>query len=692
MKSKVVSGAVVLLMAIVLATVFDVKPLRAQVGYASITFRQDGDKSFRQAVLEGRARATIGVDGIVYNLPTTFFWQIGSTHYVLVHTPIIDSANSNSRYVFFSWSDGVFDPNRTITIAANAIYNASFLTEHYLTMLWDIDIQQTGGVTVDECEPWLPGSDWYSEGRQLSIYSGTPTTSEPSIDFGYDSSSWIFDGWIGTGNGSYTGTTRNPQITVNGPITETAYWRYPYHVYDQPFGWKDKRDYAAGAVAEARVTVNDNGWIQTYGMVDSSFSVATIAAGVGHDLDESDGEFEIRMSAIAQGFAPPPEVQTSIFFGLGLSVQDLDENKIILEEVARDYTLQGGWVSEQFIFATTVTLKNHRYRFFGWVEIDVSTEDFGGTEWDFEDTFRYIYLGWLEIRETSNPDFGLAIVGMPETISIPKIWVPPGESVELPIEIRSRNDFWSDIELSIDRLPPETAYGFSNPVVRPPPDGIATTLLTITTSPETPNGYYTLRINGTTAGGRTHMTAMTLRVSPPASAAVDIDPDTLNLRSEGEWITVYVELLDGYDVNAVDVSTVRLNDAFSVDPAAPVSTGDYDGDGMSDLMAKFNRTEITAYLYNILDVKFEDVVLTVSGKLKDGTLFEGSDIVRAIFAGDINGDELVNVVDLAMVCLGYGALKGEDAYDLDLDLNNDDIVDMKDLRAVAINLGARIPE
>jgi len=176
------------------------------------------------------------------------------------------------------------------------------------------------------------------------------------------------------------------------------------------------------------------------------------------------------------------------------------------------------------------------------------------------------------------------------------------------------------------------------------------------------------------------------------SASLDVDPNALNLRSKGGWITAYIELPEGYDVNDIDVSTVRLNDAFSVDTDAPANIWDYDGDGVLDLMVKFNRTELISYLYSVLEIRLKTVALTISGQLVDGTSFEGSDVIRAILAGDVNGDELVNVIDLSMVSVGYGALKGEDAYDVDLDLNNDGIVDMKDLTAVAINLGATIPE
>jgi parallel beta-helix repeat protein len=175
-------------------------------------------------------------------------------------------------------------------------------------------------------------------------------------------------------------------------------------------------------------------------------------------------------------------------------------------------------------------------------------------------------------------------------------------------------------------------------------------------------------------------------------ASIDIDPGTLNLRSQGRWITVYIELPEDYSVVDIDVSSIRLNETFSVDPDAPTQIGDYDSDGASDLMVKLNRTELTSYLYNILEVKLDTVTLTISGQLTDGTLFEGSDIVRTRLAGDVNEDWVVDVIDLSMVGRSFGARMDEDAYEGKLDLTSDGVIDIRDLMLIGINYGATIPE
>jgi len=120
------------------------------------------------------------------------------------------------------------------------------------------------------------------------------------------------------------------------------------------------------------------------------------------------------------------------------------------------------------------------------------------------------------------------------------------------------------------------------------------------------------------------------------TATVDIDPDTLNLKSKGEWITCYIELPEGYNVSDIDVSTIMLNDTIPVSlldvPApkpVPTEIGDYDNDGVPDLMVKFNRTELTSHIHNVLGIEYGNVTLTITGEVA-GTPFEGSDSIRVI--------------------------------------------------------------
>lgn len=56
----------------------------------------------------------------------------------------------------------------------------------------------------------------------------------------------------------------------------------------------------------------------------------------------------------------------------------------------------------------------------------------------------------------------------------------------------------------------------------------------------------------------------------------------------------------------------------------PFEIGDYDADGVRDLMVKFDRRELVALL------EAGNMELTVAGMLENGTPFEGTDTVTVI--------------------------------------------------------------
>jgi len=103
---------------------------------------------------------------------------------------------------------------------------------------------------------------------------------------------------------------------------------------------------------------------------------------------------------------------------------------------------------------------------------------------------------------------------------------------------------------------------------------------------------------------------------PTVPATIDIDPDTLNLKSKGVF-TAYITLPEGYDVADIDMGTVTCE-------GAPAVRGVTDG---SILIAKFNRQDLNGVPTG------KEVELTVSGNLLDGTPFTGSDIIRVISKG-----------------------------------------------------------
>jgi len=116
--------------------------------------------------------------------------------------------------------------------------------------------------------------------------------------------------------------------------------------------------------------------------------------------------------------------------------------------------------------------------------------------------------------------------------------------------------------------------------------------------------------------------------APPAGlhAHIRILPRTLNLKSRGRWITCYIELPEPHNVGDIDVGSLLLNDRVHA-AARPATVGDYDGDGIPDLMVKFPRHEVIA----ILGVG-ERVEITITGQVA-GNAFQGSDLIRVINPG-----------------------------------------------------------
>jgi beta propeller repeat protein len=131
--------------------------------------------------------------------------------------------------------------------------------------------------------------------------------------------------------------------------------------------------------------------------------------------------------------------------------------------------------------------------------------------------------------------------------------------------------------------------------------------------------------NGTSYGDEKRFTTSN---AGSITATIDFDPDTLNLKSKGNYVTVYIELPRGYLVTQIDISSIRLNGTVPA-LAKPKAIGDYDKDGIPDLMVKFDRAAVQKIL-----ALGNQVEITITGKVA-GVDFEGSDTIRVIKEGGI---------------------------------------------------------
>jgi hypothetical protein len=120
------------------------------------------------------------------------------------------------------------------------------------------------------------------------------------------------------------------------------------------------------------------------------------------------------------------------------------------------------------------------------------------------------------------------------------------------------------------------------------------------------------------------------------SATIDITPNTLNLRSKGKWITCFIELPgESFTVNEIDIESIVLMGADEEETAdvpekSPTIIGDFDLDGVPDLMVKFDRRAVQ----NAFTEGMAELTVHVSGTLVGGDVkFQGSDKIRIIDNG-----------------------------------------------------------
>lgn len=131
-------------------------------------------------------------------------------------------------------------------------------------------------------------------------------------------------------------------------------------------------------------------------------------------------------------------------------------------------------------------------------------------------------------------------------------------------------------------------------------------------------------IGGHLACGRIGAAGVGCRLG--AGVVIDIEPDVLNTRSNGRWITCYIEPAGDLDPEEIDVASVILNDSIPAE-SHPTSTGDYDDDGVADLMVKFDRADVLSVLDDCGDVE-----IRVGGE-GGGSSFAGTDTIYVLCKG-----------------------------------------------------------
>jgi len=117
----------------------------------------------------------------------------------------------------------------------------------------------------------------------------------------------------------------------------------------------------------------------------------------------------------------------------------------------------------------------------------------------------------------------------------------------------------------------------------------------------------------------------------PLQAIVDVSPKTLNINSNGNWITGFIEVT-GYSPELIDISTVILNNTTHAE-AQPFGIGDNNENGAPDLMVKFNRSEVQGIVHA------RDVTLYLEGRVDDAAFLGEAQITLIDNSVNENGNK-----------------------------------------------------
>ena len=141
--------------------------------------------------------ARVLVDGVQQASPYEATWMAGESHSIGTFETI---GYGGTRLAWRNWSDGgaLFHSVAPLT---DTTFTAHYETEHKLTVI------------ALHGEPF--GEGFYPEGADAEFGIANETVVSGGTE-------WTFAGWVGEGDGSYTGADNPATAAMNAPITETA--------------------------------------------------------------------------------------------------------------------------------------------------------------------------------------------------------------------------------------------------------------------------------------------------------------------------------------------------------------------------------------------------------------------------------------------------------------------------------------
>ena len=150
------------------------------------------------------AGVTAYIDGVGYTCAQLsgrqFGYSKGTTHTYAFLSPVDISSNTRESFKSILVNHIPYTSNSgSILVNSNLTVPFNYSTQYYLTEV----ANPSGAGSVS------PGSEWFPALSHIVISQSS-------------SAGWFFNGWTGTGAGSYTGSLSATTVTANNPITESA--------------------------------------------------------------------------------------------------------------------------------------------------------------------------------------------------------------------------------------------------------------------------------------------------------------------------------------------------------------------------------------------------------------------------------------------------------------------------------------
>lgn len=155
------------------------------------------------SVNANRVNLKYAVDGQEFTGLKFYVWDLNAQHVLSAVSPQVFASY---RYLFNNWSDNG-DSSHTVTINTNT---SSYIC-NYKTQFKIIAQLSPGGIPSTV----VGGNLFYDSASTVTI-SVNPSQVQ------YNGQTWYFNRWIGSGNGSYTGTNPSPQVTMYQVLVQQA--------------------------------------------------------------------------------------------------------------------------------------------------------------------------------------------------------------------------------------------------------------------------------------------------------------------------------------------------------------------------------------------------------------------------------------------------------------------------------------